>query len=118
MTMNTIKAGCDISGNSLLVMTAPRHIDQVVVTTAGTAVDYTVPDSCDIVVFSSDNDFYVKPNGAGAMPATAVVDGTAWDINPVAYMLSPFGSTAISTLRFDAAFDGTIVRIKCYNLEK
>ena len=70
--------------------------------TAGVAVVATVPASAGKVFFSCDCDFFVKHNGAAAVPAV-ISDGSASELNPACYIISPG-----DTLGIVAEANGTI----------
>lgn len=71
------------------------HIDARVLA-AGVAETHTVPTAADIVIFSSDGDFYARPNASAAVPAADVTDGTGSELNPVIWHLS--GVTTIGII--------------------
>ena len=68
---------------------APTYVDARVLA-ANTAEVWTAPASTRFVIFSSNCDFYAKPNAAAAVPAADVTDGSASELNPAAwYFITP-----------------------------
>jgi hypothetical protein len=55
---------------------------------AGTAEVQAVPSGALFVVFSSDGDFYAKPNTLPSVPVADVTNGGAAEINPTVWSLS------------------------------
>ena len=60
---------------------SPTDVDCIILA-AGTASTYTIPDNVDVLLFYSNRDIYVRFNATAAIPATAVLDGSAPMPNP------------------------------------
>lgn len=112
MPINELYLKGDSSGRTVNLVSAPEYIDQRAIT-AGTPEDITVPTGAVYVIFASEVNFYVKPNGSGARPTGDVTDGTAWDINPVGYVIDGLSTGAITKFRVDTGSTG-IVAAKFY----
>lgn len=63
---------------------------------ANTAEAFTVPTGAKVVLFSSNVDFYANPYTTAAVPGDTT-DGSASELNPVAYLL-PQGTSSISVI--------------------
>ena len=68
-------------GQALIGLQAPMWVDAEVVSTAD--VPHTVPTGAHYVMFSGTGNFYVRYDAAAAIPAGAVTDGSAPELNPV-----------------------------------
>src|SRR5262245_55100328 len=73
----------------------PGYVDARVLA-AGTNETHTVPGGADVVFFNGDGPFYAKPNGAAAVPAGDITDGTASELNPGCWSLD--GVTSIGLI--------------------
>ncbi len=82
------------NGELIFARSAPQYIDARVLS-ANTAESHTVPDGASFVVFSSDGDFYARPNAEPAVPASAVEDGSAGELNPVIWDLDGVASIGL-----------------------
>ena len=83
------------NGEQTFARSAPRHIDSRVLA-ANVAESHTVPAGAKFVLFSSDGDFYARPDATAAIPADDVTDGSGSEINPVAWDLT--GVSAIGLI--------------------
>ena len=92
LTALTMRAGAN--GELTFARSAPLYIDARDLA-ANTNETHTVPAGADFVIFSADGDFYVKPNGAAAVPGD-VTDGTASEMNPKHWDLN--GVTSIGLI--------------------
>lgn len=72
---------------------SPTHTDARVLA-ANTNETHTVPSGARYVVFSADDVFYAKKNGAASVPSGDVTDGSASEMNPGTWYLvgDPDGS--------------------------
>ncbi len=86
-----MKSGAN--GELTFARSAPNYIDARVLA-ANAAETHTVPAGAAFVIFSSDGDFYARPNTAAAVPGADVTDGSASELNPVIWDLA--GVTSIS----------------------
>lgn len=87
----------------------PDYVDARVLA-ASVEETHTVPAGAGIVVFSANTDFYARVGATAAVPGTDVTDGSAAELNPTGYRVSPGDvihliapGTAIVTLTFYAA---------------
>jgi hypothetical protein len=91
----TFKPGAN--GELTFARRAPNYVDAEVLA-ANTAASHTVPTGAKFVIFSSDGDFYARPNADPAVPAQAVADGSAGELNPTIWDLN-----GVTTIRLVAA---------------
>ena len=92
LTALTFRHGAN--GEPAYLRSAPTYIDARDLA-ANTNETHTVPAGAEAVAFSSDGDFYAKPNGAAAVPGD-VTDGAASELNPEAWDLT--GVTTIGLI--------------------
>jgi hypothetical protein len=75
----------DANGELTFIPSAPTYIDARDLA-ANVNETHSVPVGADYVLFSTDGDFYAKPNAAAAVPGD-VSDGTASQLNPKQWSL-------------------------------
>jgi len=100
--MRNLSIKADANGDFPTWCRVPSDTINSFTLTAGAAVVATVPALAGKVFFSCDADFYVKHNGAASVPG-AVSDGSACELNPACYIVSP-----ADTLGIIAEANGTI----------
>lgn len=113
MTVNPLyPPGQGKAGQSFSRLT-PTHVDARVLGVA-TNETHTVPSGARYVVFSCDDAFYAKKNGAAAVPSDDVTDGSASELRPGQWYLvgDPAGDTTTIGLIAPAA---TIVTLSFYS---
>ena len=74
------------NGEQTFARSAPLYIDARDLA-ANTNEAHTVPAGANFVIFSSDGDFFAKPNGPAAVPGD-VTDGTASEFKPTCWNLN------------------------------
>lgn len=79
--MTSFKQHRSFSADQNYAIEQSAYIDARVLA-ANTAEVHTVPSGKKYVVFSSTDDFFAKMDGAAAIPATDVTDGSASELNP------------------------------------
>lgn len=79
---------------------APQCVFVATITAAGTQTITvpTLPTKANFVIFSSDANFYAKPNGTAS--AATATDGTGSELNPAAWGLDllPDGTAPVNTI--------------------
>jgi hypothetical protein len=103
-----IRQMVDGNGIPILGLNFPGWIDHLVLV-ADTAQDYTIPTGARNINIISTGDFWVRAEGAAAIPTGAVTNGSGSLLNPG--IISVVG---ITTLSFIAAADCKIA-IAVYN---
>ena len=104
-TLNPLTLRRGANGEPTFARSAPTYVDARDLA-ANTNETHTVPAGADYVIFSSDGDFYAKPNGAAAV-ASDVTDGTASELNPLIWDLNgvtSLGLISASTRKVTLSF--------------
>lgn len=89
----------DGNGEITFARPAPDYVD-VRVLAATTNEAHTVPTGAQFVIFSSDGDFFARPNATAAVPGADVTDGTGSELNPTIWHLG--GVTTINLIASSA----------------
>ena len=101
------------TGHETFLRIPADHVDAMVLA-ATTPETYTVPSGARFLVFSSNADFYVRKNAAGAVPGSEVSDGSGSELNPAGYAVyDGDGTQVITTLGFESAA-ACVVTIAAY----
>ena len=102
------------TGHETFLRVPASHVD-VKVLGAGSPEVYTVPANARFLVFSSNDDFYVRPNEAGAVPSGDIADGSGSELNPAGYAVyDQAGTQKITTLGI-ASPAACVVTIAAYS---
>jgi len=94
--------GTSTNGLSSLIRSAPAYVDNRVLA-ADVAETHTVPTGYHVVLFSSDCNFYARPNATAAVPAADVTDGTGSEQNPAGWYLVGLSSPTVTTISLIAS---------------
>lgn len=114
MAVNQIYDPQEPTGRPTFARKAPRYVDARVLA-AATNETHTVPSGAKYVVFSCDDAFYAKPNGAAAIPAADVTDGSGSELRPGAWRLvADSDNVAVTTIGLIAPA-ATIVTLSFYS---
>lgn len=116
MAINTFDVAEDFTGTNTLVAAAPEYTNAVALV-ADVAESITIPAGADIVIFSSNIDFYGRANATATVP-TDTTDGTASQMNPTAWKLTKRsdGETPITSISVISSGAG-IVTASFYKLK-
>lgn len=118
MAINTFALARDFGGGNALIRSAPEYVNSLAVTAAGAAESFTVPAGADIVIFSSDGNFYANCATTATVPGD-VTDGTASELNPTGYMLRDFSGGAITAISVISPTSGaSVITAAFYRLAK
>lgn len=79
--MRSLESVVDRNEKDIIGLVFSDFVDARVLA-AGVAETHSVPTGAKYVLFSSDQDFYVKVNGTAAVPSDDVTAGTASILNP------------------------------------
>jgi hypothetical protein len=90
------------SGYPLVGITPATYIDTMVLA-ADIPEVYTIPSGAVNVLINCTSDVWVKFGGAGAVPTTEVIDGTASELNPALRTVVKTDGTKYTTIGFSSA---------------
>jgi hypothetical protein len=105
-TMNNLTYRPGKNAETVFARSKPAFVNAVVLA-AGVESLSAVPSGANYCIFSADGDFYCRADGAAAIPAASVSDGSApelnsaqWDVNDVSslHLIAP--EDTVVTLSF------------------
>ena len=79
--LNAIAYRSGANADLIFARSKPSFVNAAVLS-AGAEAALAVPEGASVCIFSSDGDYYVRPDAAAAIPAANVADGTAPELNP------------------------------------
>ncbi len=82
------------NGPHIYARSKPQHVNAVVLA-AATADTNAVPSGARFVFFAATGDFYARPDGAVAVPAANVTDGTGGELNPTLWAVHDVTNIAV-----------------------
>ena len=79
--MNTLTLRPGANAENVFARSKPDYIDARVLV-AAVEQTHTKPGGANFCLFSSDGDFYARPDATAAVPGSAVTNGSAAELNP------------------------------------